>query len=66
MSITPIRCTFHGCNATTEQPFTDGWADLCAWGPGIKDGFYCKAHADALEAMLEDGSLAEIQGSASS
>ena len=39
---------------------SDGWADLGGWGRGVKDGFYCKAHADALETMLMDGSLYEI------
>ena len=57
-----VRCTFDGCTAKSDQPFTDGWSSLGDWGPGIKDGLYCKAHADALEAMLEDGSLGEIQG----
>jgi len=59
-----LKCTFDGCNATSEQPYTDGWANLADWRPGVKDGFYCKAHADALEAMLMDGSLGEIQAGA--
>lgn len=55
-------CTFGGCTAKSEQPTEDGWAYLASWGTGIKDGFYCKAHAEALDAMHEDGSLGEIQG----
>jgi hypothetical protein len=62
-----IKCTFDGCNATHRaviSPFLldDGWAWLEQWGPGIKDGIYCPAHVAALDAMLEDGSLKEIQG----
>jgi hypothetical protein len=55
------KCAFDGCPARSEQPYTDGWASLSDWGPGIKDGFYCKAHAAALEEMLMDGSFQEIQ-----
>jgi hypothetical protein len=56
------KCTFKGCPKTTEQPFTDGWANLGDWGPGIEDGFYCRAHADALEDLLVSGELGGIQG----
>lgn len=61
MAMNKHHCTFGGCPKSSEQPYTDGWSNLCAWGPGIPDGFYCKPHADALEAMLMDGTLAEIQ-----
>jgi hypothetical protein len=44
-----IKCTFRGCRARTFQPYTDGWANLSAWGPGIPDGWYCGPHADAIE-----------------
>jgi hypothetical protein len=59
--MTKHHCTFHGCTRASEQPFTDGWASLGSWGPGIPDGLYCRAHADALEQMLETGELAAIQ-----
>jgi hypothetical protein len=50
-----IRCAFEGCRAITEQPYTDGWANLWNWGCGLKDGFYWRAHANALEQVLEKG-----------
>jgi hypothetical protein len=50
----PIRCTFSGCRAKTWQPYADGWAGLASWGPGIPDGFYCRAHADAIESLFGD------------
>jgi hypothetical protein len=55
-----IRCAFDGCHKKTEQPSTDGWAYLCKYGPGIKDGSYCPAHADAIErerVLLAGGGL---------
>jgi hypothetical protein len=52
-----IRCTWKGCWRTTWQPYTDGWAGLGGWGPGIPDGWYCKAHADAIEALDQTGEL---------
>jgi hypothetical protein len=50
------RCSFgdHNelqCRATTEQPTVDGWPYLESWGPGIPDGYYCPAHADAIERL---------------
>jgi len=57
----PIRCTFAGCWRTTWQPYADGWSGLAAWGPGIENGWYCKAHADAIEALDESGELDRIQ-----
>jgi hypothetical protein len=56
-----LRCTFDGCWQRTLQPYTDGWAGLSDWAPGIKDGWYCKPHADALEALYESGELEYIQ-----
>jgi hypothetical protein len=50
-------CTFQGCRNTSEQPITDGWAILADWGPGIPDGYYCPAHANAIEKVDEDGGL---------
>jgi hypothetical protein len=50
-----VRCAFEGCWKTSERPFTDGWADLAGWGPGVPDGLYCPEHAAALEAVLEEG-----------
>lgn len=52
-----IRCTWPGCWRTTTQPFADGWADLASWPAPIKDGFYCQAHADAIEKVDEEGEL---------
>lgn len=62
-----MKCTYDGCHRTHRRVISailldDGWAYLADWGPGVKEGYYCPAHADALSAMLEDGSLAEIQG----
>jgi hypothetical protein len=31
-----IKCTFRGCRARTFQPYTDGWANLSAWGPAFQ------------------------------
>jgi hypothetical protein len=53
----PIRCSFEGCWRTTWQPYTDGWAGLASWGPGIPDGFYCKQHAAAIDAADDAGEL---------
>jgi hypothetical protein len=54
-----IRCTWEGCWKTTTQPFTDGWASLDGWPSPIKDGYYCQAHADAIEAVDLDGGFPE-------
>jgi hypothetical protein len=61
-----MKCAFKGCNQTHRRVISgflldDGWAFLAGWGPGVEDGCYCPAHAAALDAMLEDGSLEEIQ-----
>lgn len=50
-----IQCSFWGCERTTLHPYADGWANLTEWGPSVKNGFYCQAHADALEAVLLEG-----------
>ena len=49
-----FRCCGDGCWRTTARPYTDGWSSLSDWGYGIKDGFYCPAHADAIEKVFED------------
>jgi hypothetical protein len=58
------RCAFGGCWRTSAQPYTDGWANLCDWGLGIPDGFYCGPHADAIEALNDSGELDYIQSAA--
>jgi hypothetical protein len=50
-----IRCSWDDCKASTEWPFAEGWGDLADWPAPVKDGFYCPAHTDALEIMLEEG-----------
>jgi hypothetical protein len=57
-----IRCSWEGCWRTTARPYSDGWGYLGDWGPAVKDGWYCKAHADALEKVLEDGGFADENG----
>ena len=47
-------CTFEGCGNTTEKPTLNGWAWLAEWGPGVRDGFYCREHVEALEALLHE------------
>jgi hypothetical protein len=51
-----VRCSWEGCwRSTTRHPFLDDWAYLASWGPAAKDGYYGRAHADALDAVhLED------------
>lgn len=49
-----IRCAWDGCWKTTEHLSVDGWSYLAAWGPPVNDGYYCQAHAAALEAVLMD------------
>ena len=48
------RCTFEGCGKTTARPGADGWAYLSDHGPGVPDGLYCRAHAEAIEAVLPE------------
>jgi hypothetical protein len=42
------KCAFKGRDATTEQPAEDGWTVLESWR-GMVEGYYCPAHADAVE-----------------
>jgi hypothetical protein len=44
-----IRCSWEGCWRTTTKPMADGWAYLFEWPAPIKDGYYCREHADAIE-----------------
>jgi hypothetical protein len=62
-------CTFSGCPKHFDAPGAimvppKGWAHLSEWGVGVRDGFYCEAHADALEAMLMSGELETLQAGA--
>ena len=59
-----IRCAWDGCWRTTEHPYADGWAYLCSWPPPIRDGYYCQAHADAIEAVEMDGGFAPTEAAA--
>jgi hypothetical protein len=55
-----ICCSLEGCwRSTTRHPFLDDWTYLASWGPAVKDGYYCQAHADALEAVLLEGGFDE-------
>jgi hypothetical protein len=58
------KCTWEGCPATTERPALDGWTYLSDYGPGIKDGIYCPAHAAAIEAVRSEGGLDEPENDA--
>jgi hypothetical protein len=49
------KCSYKGCRATTTQWLDDGWSNLVDWGPAVPDGYYCPAHAEALEAVLMEG-----------
>ena len=48
-----VKCCFDGCRMTSEHP--DAGRYLSEWGHGFKDGWYCRAHADALEQVLIGG-----------
>jgi hypothetical protein len=50
-----IRCAWDGCWRTTAHPYADDWAYLCSWPPPVKDGYYCRSHTDAIEAVDMDG-----------
>jgi hypothetical protein len=52
------RCCWEGCWRSTTRPMFDG-SYLFNWGPHIQDGWYCKAHADAIEAVSDEGGLEE-------
>jgi hypothetical protein len=51
-NVEKIRCTWDGCWRHSSRPYGDGWAYLAVWGPPIKDGFYCRPHADAIEVVM--------------
>ena len=51
-------CAFEGCRATTKQPGQDRWAYLKDFRP-LADGYYCPAHAQAIERVLQDGGFAD-------
>ena len=53
----PDNCAFKGCPKTTADPINDGWPYFTGWGPRFADGYYCKPHADALEALHVSGEL---------
>jgi hypothetical protein len=55
------HCAFEGCLKSTERPFSEGWASLATWGPGVRDGRYCAPHASVLEALLLSGELGQAQ-----
>ena len=58
MAKSPIRrCAFEGCPKATADAIKDGWPYLANWGRGVADGYYCKPHVDALEALLVSGEL---------
>ena len=59
--MTTFRCAFvdeNGvqCLKTTEHPFTDGWASG-EWSRFYPPGYYCPAHAAALDEVEEEGGL---------
>jgi hypothetical protein len=58
--IVMTRCRFEGCHRSTDHPHEGGWSFLCDWGPGVKDGFYCPTHGDALEALNLSGELEDV------
>jgi hypothetical protein len=60
-----VRCTWEGCWRTSAQPYADDWAYLCLWPRPVKDGFYCKPHADALEAVDMAGGFEDENGAMS-
>ena len=57
-----IRCCWDGCWRTTLRPDTDGWSFLTSWPQPVKDGYYCRAHVDALEALHLEGGFEEKPG----
>ena len=48
-------CAFDGCPETSQQPTRDGWVGVEGNLPGLRDGRYCKAHGEAIKALLEEG-----------
>jgi hypothetical protein len=53
----PAQCAYPGCPATTNNRLR--WAYLMDWPGGLPDGYYCPAHAEALEAVLGEGGFDE-------
>jgi hypothetical protein len=56
------RCSFKGCPKTVEYPQTfclppAGWTYFEDWGPGLPEGLYCQAHADAIAQLGMNGGL---------
>jgi len=49
-----VRCSWEGCWRSTTRHHPDDWSYLFGWGPAVKDGYYCRVHADALEAVRLD------------
>jgi len=49
----PAECAYPGCPARTDNRLR--WAHLTNWAGGLPDGYYCPAHAEALEAILAEG-----------
>ena len=43
------KCMAKGCTATTDKPARDGWSWFQDCGEDTPNGFYCPAHAEALE-----------------
>lgn len=48
------RCAFPGCCSTTRYPGGYLWENLSGL-PGLKDGLYCPAHAEAIEQVKKEG-----------
>ena len=60
MDMTLHHCTFAGCWRTSEQPSLDGWTGFDDLAPGVPDGWYCREHVAALEALLVAGKLDDL------
>ena len=43
-------CTFKGCDRATMNVNADGWRYLSNCGPTVKDGYYCRDHAEGYRA----------------
>jgi hypothetical protein len=46
------HCEAAGCPETTEQPMKDGWTYFGGFEDDSGMGFYCRHHAEALNAFL--------------
>jgi hypothetical protein len=50
------RCAYPGCTAATETPGVEGWTWFQDLGrSGLPDGFYCPAHAAAINTVIDEG-----------